>query len=164
MATNEWVSKNKQGRGIRREIICLAHNDNHTKEHSKLNASSEHCSVYDSIEHLSQSISFLFLVFLLFVRTTTQHTCEDVLKMQKVNLPAENSCAYQPIAAEARRDITNATIENEIARAPANLSGPSKNRLLLSCLFSVTSSRLHPRVPEILPNQAILPLLQFRDP
>ena len=75
------------------------------------------------------------------MQITIKHTYDDVLKMQKIDLPTDNSCAHQPIAAEARRDITNATIENEIARAPANLSGPSKNRLLLSCLFSVAHSQ-----------------------
>ena len=57
--------------------------------------------------------------------------------MQKVSLPADSSCARQPIAAEARRDISNALIENEIARAPAILSGPSKTVCCCRACFFV---------------------------
>ena len=64
------------------------------------------------------------------MQVSTKHTCNDVMKMQKIGLPADNSCTRQPIAAEARRDISNALIKNEIARAPAMLFGPSN---IVSC-------------------------------
>ena len=71
------------------------------------------------------------------MQITIKHTYDDVLKMQKINLPTDNSCAHQPIAAEARRDISNALIENEIARAPAILSGPSKTICCCRACFFV---------------------------
>ena len=69
------------------------------------------------------------------MQITIKHTYDDVLKMQKINLPTNNSCAHQPIAAEARRDISNAWIK-KIVKAPAILSGPSKLFVVVVLLFS----------------------------
>ena len=44
----------------------------------------------------------------------TKHTYDDVMKMQKIGLPVDNNCTRQPVAAEARRDISNALMKNEV--------------------------------------------------
>ena len=95
------------------------------------------------------------------MQMSTRHTYGDVLKMQKINLPADNSCARQPIAAEARRDISKALIKNEIATAPAILSGPSKFVCCCHAFFGgnsrhtcVTLHQLYSMIFSIYPNKS----------
>ena len=107
------------------------------------------------------------------MQVSTKHTCNDVMKMQKICLPVDNNCTRQPIAAEARRDISNALIKNEIARAPAMLFGPSN---IVSCycaffggspphtcvtlhlLYSMIFTMYPNKLPMQLPRKFVMPL------